>query len=429
MASPFALPGKSSLSILPALSLFLSPATSTRAASRPSPASAFFAREPAPSPPSSTARSHPSSARDLERRHHDVHHAPAPARGASEMELRLSTTCTACGEPVAVEVPRWIIAAMEGAQHVSGAMHREERVRGHGARGDSAAEWREWVVQGVVNTARAVKASPIPGMILSCVQTLFAVLLYLDERFSIHQRIALMLGAFFEGLVEIEKEVGIMRSAGEALSIGWEATVKGVIAFAKAGAADTAGPQDATNMSRTSSHTPRASSPVAPQSYNPDMLGMHFTPHSPPYLASYEVPESEYPYYDSTSTSRAPSPVLTHPRALHRGFVSSPSLQSAYLSTLSPTSSPKPDHSMHRSPSSPPTEALLAPYDPAVYSAAHHAHARPRIVRQRSATGPDPDARDAALALPAPPPSPSSAMRGGWAGKAVIGLAERMKVL
>ena len=35
------------------------------------------------------------------------------------MELRLSTTCTACGEPVAVEVPRWIIAAMEGAQHVS----------------------------------------------------------------------------------------------------------------------------------------------------------------------------------------------------------------------------------------------------------------------------------------------------------------------
>ncbi|GAA6049689.1 hypothetical protein JCM3770_004409 [Rhodotorula araucariae] len=426
MGSPFTLPVMSPLGILPALSLFLTPRTSTRAAS-----SAFFARDSAPSPASSDARRNPSSALELDRRYHDVPHAPAPAHG-SEMELRLSTSCTACGEPVAVDVPRWILAAMEGAQHVSGSMHREERPREPGLQGDSATDWREWVVQGVIGTARAVKASPIPGMIISCLQTLVAILLYLDERLSIHQRVAVVLGAFFEGLVEIEKEVGIMRSAGEALSIGWEATVKGVIAFAKAGAAEKAGPQDAVNMSRPSSHTPRAAgSPVASQSYNPDMLGMHFAPHeTPSYLTSYEVADSEYRYYDSTSTStsRAPSPVLTHPRALHRGFVSSPALQSAYLSTLSPTSSPKLDHATHGSFPSPPTEALLAPYDSAGYGpAAHHAPVHPRIVRQRSATGPDQDARD--LAVPAPPPSPSSTTRGGWAGKAVIGLAERMKVL
>lgn len=61
----------------------------------------------------------------------------------------------------------------------------------------------------------------IPGMILAFLQALFACVLYLDRRFDLHQRLAVMLGAFLEGLVEIEREVGVMRNVGEALSIGW----------------------------------------------------------------------------------------------------------------------------------------------------------------------------------------------------------------
>lgn len=52
-------------------------------------------------------------------------------------------------------------------------------------------------------------------------RAMFAFALLLDARFSLHQRAAIILSRFLEGLVEIEKEVGVMRGAGEALSIGW----------------------------------------------------------------------------------------------------------------------------------------------------------------------------------------------------------------
>lgn len=58
-------------------------------------------------------------------------------------------------------------------------------------------------------------------MILTFFRAMFAFALLLDARFSLHQRAAIILSRFLEGLVEIEKEVGVMRGAGEALSIGW----------------------------------------------------------------------------------------------------------------------------------------------------------------------------------------------------------------
>lgn len=63
--------------------------------------------------------------------------------------------------------------------------------------------------------------SQLPGLLFAFFQAVLAVILYLDARFSIHQRFAVALGIFFEGLVEIEKEVGLLRNAGEALSVGW----------------------------------------------------------------------------------------------------------------------------------------------------------------------------------------------------------------
>ncbi|GAA5854414.1 hypothetical protein JCM9279_001038 [Rhodotorula babjevae] len=427
----------SPLAMLPALAFFLSPTSSARTTPSRS-SSSFFARDSPPPPPASTTARRAS---EQQHQHHEQHQLelecrlrqpqPPPAP-TTALDLHLTTNCTACGEPVAVEVPRWILAAMEGAQQqrqhlLSGPAYREDR--GRGAPSSSAAEWRERIVSGAVGAAQAVKASPLPGLILAFLRTLFAFLLYLDERFSIHQRIAVALGMFLEGLVEIEREVGVMKGAGEALSIGWEATVKGIIAFAKAGAADGPAQYGTSSRARNESHTPRASSPAGGRGPR-DSFSLSG---SPPHLPSYETTDADFRYYDSVSTTRIPSPVLGPTRALHRNFVSSPSLQSAYLSSLSPSASPH----LAATATSPttdsfpmtPSDALLSPFDPA--SQPHGAHGvRPRMVRQRSATGPDQVTSAHDVTVQAPPPSPSSgATRGGWAGKAVLGLAERMKVL
>ncbi|GAA5899024.1 hypothetical protein JCM8208_002979 [Rhodotorula glutinis] len=428
--SPFAM--------LPALAFFLSPTSSAGTTPSRSSGSSFFARDDPPPPPASTTTRRASGQQhqhqhyqqhqlELDCRVRQPHHPAAPS---SSLDLHLSTHCTACGEPVVVEVPRWILAAMEGAQQqqqhlLSGPAYREDR--GRGAPSSSGAEWRERVVSGAVGAAQAVNASPLPGLILTFLRTLFAFLLYLDERFSIHQRVAVALGMFLEGLVEIEREVGVMRGAGEALSIGWEATVKGIIAFAKAGAADAPAHYGTSERTRNESHTPRASSPAGARAYQDSNFSAS---DSPSHLPSYETTDPDFPYYDSVSTTRIPSPVLGPTRALHRNFVSSPSLQSAYLSSLSPSVSPH--LAATTSPSTDifpvtPSDALLSPFDPA--SQAHSA-VRPRMVRQRSATGPDQVTPTHDATMQAPPPSPSSgATRGGWAGKAVLGLAERMKVL
>lgn len=186
------------------------------------------------------------------------------------------------------------------------------------------------------------------------------------------------------------------------------------------------------HRTRNSSHTPRASSPVRTAPYSDSFSSSE----SPSYLPVYETPESDYRYYDSVSTTRIPSPVLaptttttTTTRPL-RNFVSSPSLQSAYLSSLSPGPSPTLVGTPHEGmmPMSP-SEALLSPFEPS------STHVRPRMVRQRSATGPDQvvpggGIHNEGMSVPVPPPSPSDGVtRGGWAGKAVLGLAGRMKVL
>lgn len=52
-------------------------------------------------------------------------------------------------------------------------------------------------------------------------RALFAFVLYLDRRLSLHQKILFMLSALLEGLIAIEKEVGLFRKAGETLSVLW----------------------------------------------------------------------------------------------------------------------------------------------------------------------------------------------------------------
>ncbi|BGP56237.1 hypothetical protein JCM8202v2_003851 [Rhodotorula sphaerocarpa] len=204
--------------------------------------------------------------------------------------MELGTTCGGCGAHVAVEVPRWMLSAIEGAHTYSpptpahsfaplDAVAARAAASGgwytgpddlaarapakHARRATFAPriDWRETIVHGAIGTARTIKASPIPGLVLTFFRALFALMLLLDARFGLHQRAGVVLARFFEGVVEIEKEVGVMRNAGEALSIGWEATVKGIIAFAKpepAASAAPAPPQTtATIFTRQQHETPR----------------------------------------------------------------------------------------------------------------------------------------------------------------------------
>jgi hypothetical protein len=58
-------------------------------------------------------------------------------------------------------------------------------------------------------------------MILSALRLLIAFALWLDARFSLHQRALIVLWAVLEDLIRIEKEVGLLRNSGEAISVFW----------------------------------------------------------------------------------------------------------------------------------------------------------------------------------------------------------------
>ncbi|GAA6064614.1 hypothetical protein JCM10212_006568 [Sporobolomyces blumeae] len=155
-----------------------------------------------------------------------------PVANVAQMELTLSTHCCACGNKVSVDVPKWITDSIDA---VSQSNLPCDGSCGHGrtSEGTTAVEIRGAVVGGVVSFAQAVRASPALPFAFATLRTFVAMLFWLDATFSLRQRAAAVAGEVMMGLVEIEKEVGIMRNAGEGLSIGWEALVKGVIAFVK----------------------------------------------------------------------------------------------------------------------------------------------------------------------------------------------------
>ncbi|BGO91984.1 hypothetical protein NBRC10512_001063 [Rhodotorula toruloides] len=342
--------------------------------------------------------------------------------GQHRAELRLSTTCGTCGDTVAMEVPPWLLAALDGAQRTR-EMMRQDQLRQQDVVTVEGVAWRDRVVDGAIGFAKAVKASPLPGFIFSCLQTLLAIVFYLDARFSIHQRLAVAFGIFLEGLVEIEKEVGLLRNAGEALSVGWEATVKGIIAFAKAESSQNRRPE----RSSAPQHVPPpATEPWQASFYAPADDSYTSPPLQPSQFPPHIHESVQFPHIQSASTTRAPSPALSHPRPLRRTHLSSPVLNSAYLSGMSPVLSPTDERppSLHSSSLS---ESILPPYDDATaastsaYPSYGQAVHRVPLTRQRSVSGPD-------ACIPPAPPSPSGS-RAGWAGKAMLGLAERMKVL
>jgi hypothetical protein len=58
-------------------------------------------------------------------------------------------------------------------------------------------------------------------VIFAAVKAFVAFVVYLDARFLLREHAAHAVTELATGLVEIEKELGLMRNAGEGLSIGW----------------------------------------------------------------------------------------------------------------------------------------------------------------------------------------------------------------
>ncbi|GAA5851518.1 hypothetical protein JCM8547_001121 [Rhodosporidiobolus lusitaniae] len=363
------------------------------------------------------------------------------------VDLTLSAPCPACNTTVAVDVPRWITNAMETAQAGNDGERRRER----SAQEEQPQSRRSGVVGAAVCGAKMLRDSPLPGMLLYIFRTLTAFVLYLDARFSLHERLTLVVAAFFEGLVEIEKEVGILQRAGEGLSVGWEATVRGIIAFAK----NDTPPRQSRRATPANFHPPSSRRPAnSCHTASPyDSPSGH--PHEASASRSYPSPQHAHHLYGSSSESAYPFPSSAQhlevpgfdgsnqgfdarsrpsspptasydpPRPLRRAPFSSPTLQSAYLSPTSPHHASLLAETPDVSLSSSPSEASLPPYfaqdgvaHPPPFSTYNTSFQRPRMTRQRSRSGPDVS------------PSRPEAVRGSsWAGKAVLGLAERMKVL
>ncbi|GAA5891086.1 hypothetical protein JCM5296_007372 [Sporobolomyces johnsonii] len=397
------------------------------------------------------------------------HHHPTPS---PHTELKLATECAACGTRVAVEVPRWIVDAMEGQSGdlCDGSCRYDEQGGGNGH--GKAAEWRESIVGGAVGVARAVRASPIPAIVFTFFKAFVAFAIYLDGRFSLHQRLAVLIATFFEGLVEVEKELGLLRNAGEGLSIGWEALVKGVIALGKGDpppsqaraphepapyAAGRAPPHALTSQQLHLHHLEYFNSPSAhPHSFPPSPAASrtpssHHYPVDPSFQASHSYDDSRVRTTTNTDSGDEDTLVETHasrmqhspssssaarmenrdrldsPRPLRRMPFSSPMLQTSYLASAAvPTRSN-------------PSNGLLSPITaaPSFYPHDEHGYAveasasgyegrragaggQTVVTRQRSRSGPEGGQFGGEVEE-----DPLLRQRG-WAGKTVLGWADKL---
>ncbi|GAA5962772.1 hypothetical protein JCM3765_001511 [Sporobolomyces pararoseus] len=345
-------------------------------------------------------------------------------RVPSQMELRLSTSCQSCGERVSLEVPKWISDSVDIAQNHSsgGCCEGSNCQRTAGRDSSTAGEIRKLVVEGTVGIAQAVKASPILPILLAAVKAFVAFAIYLDARFLLRQQAASAATEVATGLVEIEKELGLMRNVGEGLSIGWEALVKSIIALARTDSPPTSqAPQP---------DFPRPSNKVYPYTRLDtfDQSSMYRDePVSPTYSSSSHR-------YLSTDMDTSGAPTLTPPSPtggstlhlsaphyippLRRTPLSSPILRTNYLSAQSSGTSTPSSQYFH--------EARLAPQDPSYHPTSYsHEYSDTSfeldsnpVNHRRSRSGPDTS-------------SSTSSERDGvpgssWPTRTMLGWADRL---
>ncbi|SCZ87886.1 BZ3500_MvSof-1268-A1-R1_Chr2-3g05354 [Microbotryum saponariae] len=168
----------------------------------------------------------------------------AVSASVPEAQLQLSTECPSCAHPVVLKVPSALLAAANVGHHNRLGMEQyddgryfQQQVDHRGGRQltekDRREQWRAGVVGGAVRAAKAFKESRFPELLWRLFQFCVGIILWLDMTFHLRQRIMVVVWAVLEDLVKIEREVGILRNSGEAISVLWEAAVKGTIALAK----------------------------------------------------------------------------------------------------------------------------------------------------------------------------------------------------
>ncbi|SCV74877.1 BQ2448_7906 [Microbotryum intermedium] len=342
-----------------------------------------------------------------------------------EAQLQLTTECPSCAHPVVLKVPNaLLVAANVGHQNRLGLEHYDEgrylqqqggAVEQRGSRRltekERREQWRAGVVGGAVRAAKAFKESRFPEMLWRLFQFFVGLILWLDMTFHLRQRIMVVVWAVLEDLVKIEREVGILRNSGEAISVLWEAAVKGTIALAKSEDGPTA-----------TSATAPSPMPHSASSYGPNAMGMYPFPtmgyHQPssypcspnvqPHLhragtaspSAYAQPSFAYTSEDDISTigdsssdqeatpqkaySHLQSGNSTHQRrTLRRTAYSTPSLKESALGNDSPIGRGS------RSGVSTPSKGEVTHLGPDGYYLDGLATPRPSMVRRRSRSGPD----------------------------------------
>ncbi|GAA5913764.1 uncharacterized protein JCM6883_000042 [Sporobolomyces salmoneus] len=256
---------------------------------------------------------------------------PPLPRSTPELDLRLSTRCDSCGSKVSLQVPQWISDSIEIAQTTPYRQRCDGRCQNVGGSRNRTEGLRKSVVEGTVRFAQRVRSSPLLPLLFAAMKAFVAFLIYLDARFLLRQQAVRVAEEVATGLVEIEKELGVMTNAGEGFSIGWEALVKGIIALAK-------------SDSTSHNHPPSTSSRGYPAAPLDDFDQAYSEPISPIY--------SSHHRYFSTDMDESGPPTLTPPSPRHgphycsssdsipslrRAPFSSPALRTRYQSSGSST--------------------------------------------------------------------------------------------
>ncbi|KDE06388.1 hypothetical protein MVLG_03294 [Microbotryum lychnidis-dioicae p1A1 Lamole] len=235
----------------------------------------------------------------------------AVSASVPEAQLQLSTECPSCAHPVVLKVPSALLAAANvghhnrlGIEQYDDPRYLQQQVDHRGGRQltekERREQWRAGVVGGAVRAAKAFKESRFPELLWRLFQFCVGIILWLDMTFHLRQRIMVVVWVVLEDLVKIEREVGILRNSGEAISVLWEAAVKGTIALAKS--------EDGPSTAPAPSSMHHSASPYG----GPSTMGM------------YPFPTMDHHGHDQPPHSYPCSPTL-QPHPQQRAGTASPS--------------------------------------------------------------------------------------------------------
>ncbi|KAK4051394.1 hypothetical protein OIV83_002878 [Microbotryomycetes sp. JL201] len=358
--------------------------------------------------------------------HATTRSATMTAPRVREAELQLSADCPHCSGEVVIKVPKYMMQAMAPA---AGRMTTPQDEFGYGHahhhlvedRQQQADTMRERVVNLAVKAATAFKESRLPALIAGVIRATIALVVYLDQTFSIHQRLIMVFWIVLADLQRIEQEVGLLRNSGDAISVLWEAFVKGAIGKRCRISGTLGKPERGTNARQQFDQNQQyrgsnlAGSPSMPNLGGPPGPSGYL---QPPYTwsASGQGTGTEDNYdhsagisssseFETNSVSSRASNSKNRPKTLRRMHNSVPSFHNDVPGSRSGASTPGSHPQGHSSANE-------------FFEMSNAGGMRPRLGRQRSRSGP----HDGTSTRDDPSRTPTGRERG-WVASRVAGVA------